>query len=56
LKFDDRLSVDVKRATLSEFLPIYLTHRQATRAEGTARREERFGRQISTIFRNRPIS
>ena len=46
IRFDERHVVEVKRATLREIYPLFLGHRRAARSEGTARREERFGRQI----------
>ena len=56
LRFDDLHSVEVKESTLREFLPLYIQHRRATRAAGTADREERFGRQIAKLFGDRLLS
>ena len=56
LRFDELHSVEVKESTLHDFLPLYIQHRRATRAEGTANREERFGRQIAKLFGGRLLS
>ncbi len=56
LRFDELHSVEVRESTLQDFLPLYIQHRRATRAEGTANREERFGRQIAKLFGGRLLS
>ena len=56
LRFDELHSVDIKQATLQEFLPLYLQHRRVTRAAGTADREARFGRQISRLYGDKLLS
>ena len=56
LRFDELHSVEVKESTLQDFLPLYIQHRRVTRAEGTAYREDRFGRQITKLFGGRLLS
>jgi len=56
IRFDERHSVEIKRSTLSEFIPLYIGHRRATRAEGTANREDRFCRQIAERMGNKVIA
>jgi integrase len=56
LTFDERHTVEVRKCSLRDILPLYIGHRRATRSQGTASREERFGRQISAQFGDRLLT